>query len=609
MPDTKLLELLPTAVFMTDAEGRLTFYNEAAAALWGRRPELLATKWCGSWRMHAADGKPLPPADSPVAVSLREGRAVRGIEIIVERADGVRVRVHPTVSPLRDEAGRLVGAFATLIDVSEQEQGLESARLAAIVSSSTDAIISKGLDGRVRSWNAGAMRIFGYTADEMIGHSITRIIPSDLHHQEAEILAKIQRGEHIEHYETVRVAKDGRRLEISLSVSPVRDRLGNIVGASKVARDITPRREAERLQHLLIQELNHRVKNMLATVQAIASQSLRYAKSPAEFASSFMERVQALSRVHNLLTTPSMMGAEIDEIVRLQVLLALEADLRVSTSGPPLLLQPKAATHLALILHELGTNARKYGALSDPRGHVAISWDIELGGGNSRALRLIWREGDGPPVEPPSARGFGTTLIEQTLRSRGGTVAFNYAPDGLVCEIVLPLVTEISVAFGDPPAAAEKQAAVRPALHAGGDKPLAGKRVLIVEDEAMVAMEIETTLLEAGCTVLGPVATVEQARMLIAGAGFDAALLDGNLGGRHVDELADLLVSVGVPFAFVTGYGRESLPSSYRDWPMLAKPFGPAQLRVFLGGLIRRGSESSSAPTARAGAMPRGPGG
>ena len=177
-----------------------------------------------------------------------------------------------------------------------------------------------------------------------------------------------------------------------------------------------------------------------------------------------------------------------------------------------------------------------------------------------------------------------------------------------VCEIVLPLITEISVAFNDRSAASETQAAVGPSPPAGGGNPLAGKRVLVVEDEAMVAMEIETTLLEAGCTVLGPVATVEQARTLIAGAGFDAALLDGNLGGRHVDELADLLVSVGVPFAFVTGYGRESLPSSYRDWPMLAKPFGPTQLRVFLGGLIRRSGELAPAPTARAGAARREPG-
>src|SRR5262249_22431456 len=153
----------------------------------------------------------------------------------------------PYPTPLRDASGRLVGAINLLMDVAEQHDAeLESARLAAIIVSSDDAIISKTIDGRITSWNAGATRIFGYEASEMIGESILRIIPPELHGEEREILARLQRGERIDHYGTVRVAKDGRRVDISLTVSPLRDRSGKVVGASKVGRDITDRKRAEK---------------------------------------------------------------------------------------------------------------------------------------------------------------------------------------------------------------------------------------------------------------------------------------------------------------------------------------------------------------------------
>jgi PAS domain S-box-containing protein len=175
-----------------------------------------------------------------MALALKEGREVRGIEAFAERPDGTRVCFRPFPTPLRDAKGRLLGAINLLTDVTdEHDTHLESERLAAIVVSSDDAIISKTLDGRITSWNAGATRIFGYDANEIIGQSILRIIPPELHGEEREILARLQRGERIDHYETARVAKDGRRVDVSLTVSPLRDRSGKVVGASKVGRDIT----------------------------------------------------------------------------------------------------------------------------------------------------------------------------------------------------------------------------------------------------------------------------------------------------------------------------------------------------------------------------------
>jgi len=577
IPGTELLEALPVAVYTTDAAGRITFYNRAAAELWGHHPEIGSSQWCGSWRLYWPDGRPLPRGECPMAVALKEGREVRGVEAIAERPDGTRVRFRPYPTPLRDPSGRLVGAINLLMDVTERHDSeLESARLAAIVVSSDDAIISKTLDGRITSWNTGATRIFGYEASEMIGESILRIIPPELHGEERVILARLQRGERIDHYETVRVAKDGRRVDVSLTVSPLRDRSGKVVGASKVGRDITDRKRAEKMQRVLTDELAHRVKNTLATVQAIANQSLVSAKSPADFVSSFTGRVQALAKAHTLLTRSKMQGADVMELVSEQVLIGAPNDDRISCSGPLLVLDAQAAVRLALVLHELATNARKHGALSVPTGRLSVTWQVRTNGGCS--LLLSWRESHGPRVSAPSAHGFGRTLIEQTVRAHGGEAAVDYRTDGLTYEIKLPLPETARPSAGIDASAPKTSRG--PSLLAQPDnrRALQGKRILVIEDEPLVAMDVESTLATAGCEVVGPAATLERAKLLIEESDCDAVLLDVNLAGQPVDELATLLTRKNRPFAFVTGYGREALPSGFRGAVVLGKPFGADQL-------------------------------
>jgi len=573
---TELLEALPVAVYTTDAEGRITFYNRAAAELWGHHPELGSSQWCGSWRLSWPDGRPLPHGECPMAIALKEGREVRGVEAIAERPDGTRVRFMPYPTPLRDPSGRLVGAINLLMDMTERHDAdLESARLAAIVVSSDDAIITKTIEGRITSWNAGATRIFGYEASEMIGEPILRLIPPELHHEEKEILARLQRGERIEHYETVRVAKDGRRVDVSLTVSPLRDRSGKVVGASKVGRDITERKRTEKLQRVLTDELAHRVKNTLATVQAIANQSLVRAKSPPDFVSSFTGRIQALAKAHTLLTKTSMQGAEVMELVNEQVLIGAPNDNRISCLGPLLVLDAQAAVHLALVLHELATNARKYGALSVPYGRLSVTWQVRTNGGCS--LLLSWKESNGPKVSAPSTHGFGRMLIEQTMRAHGGEASVEYRTDGLTCEIKLPLPEAARSAAGD--AAAPKTSGAPSLLAAPSDHhTLHGKRILLIEDEPLVAMDMESTLTAAGSKVVGQAATLERAKQLIEEADCDAALVDVNLAGQPVDELATLLTRKNRPFAFVTGYGREALPAGFRGAVVLSKPFGADQL-------------------------------
>src|SRR6195256_3291917 len=309
----ELLQNLPAATYTTDAAGRITFYNEAAVAFWGCRPTLNSDQWCGSWRLYWPDGTPLPHDQCPMAIALKERRAVNGQEAVAERRDGTRVPFMAFPSPLRDDSGALVGAVNMLVDITERKRTEEIAqRLASIVESSDDAIVSKDLNGVIASWNRGAERLFGYEAHEIIGKPVTVLIPSDRHDEEPHILERILRGERIDHYETIRRRKDGSLVEISLTVSPVKNAEGEIIGASKIARDITERRRAQEQQALLLGEMKHRVRNTLATVQAIATQTLRSAAS--EDRDAFLARLRGLGRAHDLLTLERWNQAPIGDV-------------------------------------------------------------------------------------------------------------------------------------------------------------------------------------------------------------------------------------------------------------------------------------------------------
>jgi PAS domain S-box-containing protein len=241
-----VIQVIPAAIYMTDAEGHITFYNEAAAALWGCRPELGDSKFWGSWKLYWPDGTSLPHDQCPMAMALRQRQPIRGIEAVAERPDGTRIPFIPYPTPLFDASGRLTGAVNLLVDISERRRTEhDKQRLAAIVDSSDDAIVSKDLSGIITSWNPGAERLFGYAAEEMIGKSVTLLIPPNFQHEETNILARVAGGQRVEHFETTRTRKYGTPVEVSITVSPIRNEQGMVVGASKIARDITERKLAE----------------------------------------------------------------------------------------------------------------------------------------------------------------------------------------------------------------------------------------------------------------------------------------------------------------------------------------------------------------------------
>ena len=252
----EILDALPVAIYITDAEGRLTYFNAAAEKLSGRKPELGVDKWCVTWRLFESDGTPLPHNRCPMAVALQGGEVASGIECIAERPDGSRFWFTPFPGVLRDDDGTITGGINMLVDITSRKNAqLDEQRaeqlLGAIVDSSDDAIISKNLNGVITSWNKSAERLFGYTADEIVGKPVTMLIPSDRLNEEPQIIARLTRGERIDHFETIRQRKDASLLDISLTISPVRDAQGQIIGASKIARDVTEHHHAERISRLL----------------------------------------------------------------------------------------------------------------------------------------------------------------------------------------------------------------------------------------------------------------------------------------------------------------------------------------------------------------------
>jgi PAS domain S-box-containing protein len=241
------LDALPVAVYTTDAQGRLTHYNPAAVEFSGEEPALGTDSWCANWKFFRQDGSVLPREHCPMHVALRGGAIEDGIEITAERTDGTKRTFKLYPRPIRDAAGAMAGCVNMLVDVTGQKRAQEiNSLLAAIVDSSSDAIISKTLSGIITSWNKSAERLFGYSAGEAIGKNMMMLVPPERHKEEVGILERIGRGERIDHFETLRRRKDGSFVEVSISVSPIKDSSGQVIGASNVSRDITERRRAER---------------------------------------------------------------------------------------------------------------------------------------------------------------------------------------------------------------------------------------------------------------------------------------------------------------------------------------------------------------------------
>jgi PAS domain S-box-containing protein len=318
------------------------------------------------------------------------------------------------------------------------------ARLAAIVDSSFDAIVGKDLNSIITDWNQAAEKLFGYSAEEAIGQSILMLIPDGLHSEEADIIDRVRRGERVESYETTRRRKDGTYLSVSLTVSPIRDEEGNIIGASKIARDNTQTKENERRIRLLMREVNHRVKNQFAVILSVVRETSRRASDPREFEEQIRDRIMALSRSHDLLVTSEWAGASLLDLLQ-EHLKPFGHDEQISLSGPLVTLQPNAVQHLGMAFHELGTNSSKYGALATDTGRIAINWQIVTTAEGRREFQVVWEETSpavaGENTEPGEPRkGFGSVVLQRvTPQSLSGTALVEQSPGHVRWSLAAPV--------------------------------------------------------------------------------------------------------------------------------------------------------------------------
>lgn len=421
----ELLDLLPAAIYRTDAQGVITYFNPAAARLWGAEPQLGVSEFCGPWKLFWPDGRFLRHDECPMALALRDGKPHHGMEAAAVRSDGSRVEFMAYPTPIFARTGELIGAVNMLVDITNKRRDeIDQERLAAIVNGSDDAIISKNLSGTITSWNPGAVKVFGYEAAEAIGQSITILIPEEQLDEEPRILAQIRQGNHVDHYETIRRRKDGTLINISLTVSPIRAADGRIIGASKIARDITEGKRQQQQQLLLVREMRHRIKNTLSTVQSIATQTL--ADLDTGHLDAFRARLAALAGVHDLLTQDNWQGTTLDAVVR-EALRPFQDTYgsRIEVRCDEISVMPDFAQTLALVMHELATNAVKYGALSNEAGRISVT-----GKSGHSGATLTWEEAGGPPVAVPDRTGFGSKLLKRALVERNSSLEFR--PEGVV---------------------------------------------------------------------------------------------------------------------------------------------------------------------------------
>ena len=410
-------------------DGPIEFWNAGAEQLYGfMRDEAVGRS------SHALLQTKFPIDFAELRSQLRGARSWLG-ELRHIRKDGGEVIVESRMQLFGDgtvlEANRDITERRKIeVALRESEQRLRW--LASIVELSNDAIVSKNLDGIITSWNRAAEYVFGYSTREAIGQPITLVIPEDRQSEERDILTRIRRGERVDHFETIRQHKNGSLIDVSLTISPVKDANGKIVGASKTARDITEQKRNQEQISVLAREAEHRSKNILSNVQAIVN--LSRSDTPEGLKRAISGRIQAMSNVHSLFVQARWIGAEVSAIAKQELAPYLdEHEARVRIEGLETVLEPTAAQAVAVVLHELATNAAKYGALSHAKGQIRLTWSRSEDG----QLALRWTELGGPRVHAPEREGFGSRLIEGTISQLGGKARFDWRSEGLVCEIAL----------------------------------------------------------------------------------------------------------------------------------------------------------------------------
>lgn len=346
---------------------------------------------------------------------------------------------------IKGPSGRLERILCLSLDITERKQSdLRNAQLAAIVASSIDAIVSVDFSDMILTWNSGAEQLFGYKAKEILGRRADFLVPEDLMPERQAIMQRLMHGEAIE-YQTQRRRSDGQIIDVWIRGAPVPGLDGSLVGGSLIIRDVTVQKQREAHVRFLMRELTHRSKNLLAVIQAMARQSLSLLTTPEEFVVRFSERLSGLAGSHDLLSSDDWAGASLVQLIRSQLQHYSDLlDSRIHLEGPDLILRPEAAQNIGIALHELSTNAAKFGALSVGQGTVTISWCLTKDERGMRRMQMCWQESNGPPVAPPSHKGFGHMVMDRiTGQALGGHSYAKFDPTGVRWVLDVPAASVV----------------------------------------------------------------------------------------------------------------------------------------------------------------------
>jgi two-component sensor histidine kinase/DNA-binding response OmpR family regulator len=426
------------------------------------------------------------------------------------------------------------------------------------------------------SWDEGQFHIFGVDPSQFkptIDNMRALVVPEDWERLGAAVTGIAEDGQTFQGEFRVRRPNGEVRWCIGAAAASV-DANRRVVRLGGVTVDITERKNAEERQALLVREVDHRARNALAVVQSI----VRLTRAPTKdaYIAAVEGRITALSRAHVLLSESRWQGANLTRLLEEELAPYRRGEVeRISTSGPPVFLDPATAQILAMTLHELATNAAKYGALSSTFGRVKLTWDKRPNG-----LELRWIETGGPPVQPTRAEGYGTRVISASIeRHLDGRARFEWRAEGLHFTMSIPLGARAKPSNGI------ANGAQAPAEEKGGParEVVTGNRLLLVEDEALTGMMMSDMLTELGFHVVGPFGRVADAIAAVGREDIHGAVLDVNLDGEMVYPVADAVAARGVPFVFVTGYGAEGIDARFAQVPVLQKPIERQMLqKIFL---------------------------
>jgi len=429
-----LVDNVDAAVLFVDRDLRVTRFTPAVTQMFPLRPS-------DSGRRLADFTSKLRGVDltADLKAVLSTGTEIER-EVKVEADQKVHAALM-RIRPYRVADGSIHGLVLSLFDIDTIFIAAHAvtARYAALSRASGDAILGLSLDGVVNAWSPGAERLLGYTADEMVGKHISILAPEGLWPEQRTLLEQIRSGREVAPYDTVRRRKDGTLVQVAIRAAPILTPEATPTGVSETMRDITDRKQAETRNALLTRELDHRTKNLLALVQSTMIQTAEHSTSKEGFIQSVTYRLRAMAQAQDLLFANNLKGARVEELVRssLKPFLVNEASLEVH--GPPLLLKVDAVHILSLVLHELATNALKYGALTQPQGRIVVSWELDGAAVKSPRFRMSWREVDGPAIERPKRTGFGTEVISEAPKhGLGAQVTLAYDPTGLKWSIDIP---------------------------------------------------------------------------------------------------------------------------------------------------------------------------